>query len=145
MTNKFFSRKPGPGGHFVLRFSLAIAFIVVISAGSVVAFAAPRRTESSPVTAQYGDTTGPAVSVSVSTGLLGGRATVNVRYSDPSGIETSSVHVAVDGRPLSCSVTSTGASCAVSGLFLGFHTASGSVADTLGNTSTFSTGFLTLL
>ena len=70
-------------------------------------------------------------------------AAVTVYYADVgSGINTSSVHVTLDGTSLAgCSITGTYASCPVAGLVAGTHTIGGSVGDNADNSSTVSGSF----
>lgn len=145
MRRRFISGKAASKKQLALRIGIAMMFIILANTGVVMAYRSVTTTSSLSV-AQYGDTSGPTVGVSTSTGLLsGGKVTIRVSYSDPSGINTGSVNVTVDGRPVSCSVTSSSATCSASGLFLGFHTVGGSVSDKLGNTSAIRSSFLTLL
>lgn len=90
------------------------------------------------------DETPPVVSaVSPAGDIHDAQAQISVQYSDTgSGIDTAAVPVELDGGSLSgCNVTETGAICQVTGLQIGPHTVSGSVADKTGNSTSFSVGF----
>ncbi|MHB8859656.1 MAG: NosD domain-containing protein, partial [Thermoleophilia bacterium] len=90
------------------------------------------------------DVTAPTVASVAPAGIINtGATTVNIGYSDTeSGVKLSSVVVNLDGAPLSgCTVTTTSASCPVSGLSVAAHTISGSVSDNANNVAPISGGF----
>ena len=82
------------------------------------------------------DPTPPSVTNVLPTGTINtGSTTISASYSDTgSGINQSSVSVSLDGTVITgCTVNATGVSCPKTGLALGLHTISGSVADSAGN------------
>ncbi len=92
------------------------------------------------------DNAKPVITAVTPTGdIYSSAAGITVNYYDPapaSGINTAAVAVSVDGKALSgCTVTAQSASCNVSGLALGTHAISGSVADNASNTTTISGSF----
>ncbi len=84
-------------------------------------------------------------SVTPSGNLYSSAAGITVSYYDPapaSGINTAAVAVILDGKALGgCAVTAQSASCNISGLALGVHTISGSVADNAGNVTSITGSF----
>ncbi|MFA5810248.1 MAG: S8 family serine peptidase, partial [Thermoleophilia bacterium] len=90
------------------------------------------------------DFTPPSItSVNPSGNIYSNSAAVTVYYADVgSGINTSSVHVTLDGSGLAgCTITGTYVSCPVADLKAGTHTIGGSVADNSGNSSPISGSF----
>lgn len=90
------------------------------------------------------DLTPPSITSVLPSGFVDSTsAIVSVGYSDSgSGVDTSSVTVSLDGSPLAgCTVTTTNASCPVSGLTGGSHEIGGSVTDSNGNSSPVSGSF----
>ncbi|MBI5871168.1 MAG: IPT/TIG domain-containing protein, partial [Actinobacteria bacterium] len=90
------------------------------------------------------DSTPPSVTNVMPSGTIySGSTTVSASFSDSgSGINQSSANVSVDGVALTgCTKTATSISCPASGLALGVHTISGSVADSAGNSAPISGSF----
>ncbi|MDO8736789.1 MAG: NosD domain-containing protein, partial [Thermoleophilia bacterium] len=90
------------------------------------------------------DTTAPAVTNVLPGGTIySGSTTISADYSDTqSGVNQASVTVRLDGSALTgCSVSGTGVSCNTSGLGMGLHTISGTVADSAGNVANISGSF----
>ncbi|MHB8793559.1 MAG: beta strand repeat-containing protein, partial [Thermoleophilia bacterium] len=90
------------------------------------------------------DTDPPVVTSVTPSGIINtGSTTISVSYNDSgTNVNTSSVVVSLDGTPLSgCTVTTSGASCPVTGLALGSHVIGGSVSDNVGNTAPIAGGF----
>ena len=90
------------------------------------------------------DSLAPVVTdVQPSGNIYGGSTTISATYSDTgSGVNTGSVSISLDGSPLGgCTVTATSVSCPATGLALGAHAISGSVADNAGNIAPISGSF----
>lgn len=92
------------------------------------------------------DTIAPVISAAGPGGVIGtASTTVTASYSDVhTAIDTAAVVVAVDGNPVACTVTASGASCPVSGLADGIHVITVDVRDLAGNPATQWSGNLTV-
>ncbi|MHB9111812.1 MAG: S8 family serine peptidase [Thermoleophilia bacterium] len=92
------------------------------------------------------DTANPSVSNVQPAGSISSDSfVISAAFSDTapsSGINTSAVNVTLDGGSITgCNVSQTGVSCPVSGVGLGAHTISGTVADNVGHSSAISGSF----
>ncbi|MHB8793781.1 MAG: hypothetical protein ACYC6O_10670, partial [Thermoleophilia bacterium] len=90
------------------------------------------------------DITPPTVSDVLPAGLIDSTSViVSVGFADAnSGIDVSSANISLDGSALSgCTISATSVSCPVSGIAIGSHSISGSIADIAGNTTPFTGAF----
>ncbi len=92
----------------------------------------------------YIDDIPPVVTDVAPTGIVStASTTISASYSDSgTGIDTGTTAVTLDGNPVAgCAISSSGVSCAISGLADGAHVAIVSVSDPSGNTGTASASF----
>jgi predicted CXXCH cytochrome family protein len=89
------------------------------------------------------DVTAPVVTSFAPTGVIStDSTTIDVSYSDSeSGVDTSSVVVQLSSVTLSCTITSTGASCPASGLSDGSLPITVTLSDNAGNTASYTNYF----
>jgi parallel beta-helix repeat protein len=89
------------------------------------------------------DSTPPVISnVQPSGYVTTASPTISADYTDPSGVDTATVVVSVDGTPLSgCTATATSGSCTASGLAEGAHSITVDASDNAGNAGSASGSF----
>lgn len=92
------------------------------------------------------DTEAPVINGASPDGVVGmAGVTISASYGDSgTGVDTATVVVTLDGSPLSCTVTPTGASCPAGGLSDGDHGYTVDLSDLAGNAATRHNGAFTV-
>lgn len=94
------------------------------------------------------DTQGPTLSIVTPANgglVISNQPVITLSYADPSGVDTASIALAVNGSPITanCSLNASGGSCTPdNALAQGSNTVSVTIADTLGNTASQQVQFI---